>query len=253
MRSEVAGRVDQRVDVEAGAAAHEEHRDQEAVADRLDLAPELDVGQVLVRVDDPQQRAGDERAEDRLEPELGREHDEAARAAAIATRTPSWADVSSSASERLRDPQRPARLQHRDADDDDEQRRTRPAGTTFDPEPVEPDELVEKKREMSRIVPNSASDAAASTVWPNVVSTSPASRMTGTMSPSDVDANMIATKSGLRIDSTGWSTNAHADRERERRDERRARWCPSGRAAGPGRSRARRGRAGTRARRVTAR
>ena len=82
--------------------------------------------------------------------------------------------------------------------------------TIFDPEPDDPDELVEKKSEMSRIVPNSASDEAASTVWPNVVSTSPASRMTGTMSPSDVDASMIATKSGFRIDSTGWSRNAHA-------------------------------------------
>ena len=57
----------QRVDVEPRAAADEEHRDEEPVADRLDLAPELDVRQVLVRVDDPQQRAGDERAEDRLD------------------------------------------------------------------------------------------------------------------------------------------------------------------------------------------
>ena len=68
--------MDERVDVEARAAAHEEHRDEEAVADRLDLAPELDVGEVVVRVDDPQQRAGDERAEDRLDPELARERDE---------------------------------------------------------------------------------------------------------------------------------------------------------------------------------
>ncbi len=44
----MAGRVDQRANVEAGAAADEEHRHQEAVADRLDLAPELGVCEVLL-------------------------------------------------------------------------------------------------------------------------------------------------------------------------------------------------------------
>ena len=44
-------------------------RDEEAEADRLQLAPEVRVGHHLVAVDERDDRAGDERAEDDLEPE----------------------------------------------------------------------------------------------------------------------------------------------------------------------------------------
>ena len=124
----------------------------------------------------------------------------------IAIRTPSWAEVSSSARRVV------------------ETRSDRPASTiasptrttstanptsrtTLEPEPDEPEELVEKKRETRRIVPNSASDALARITCPNSLSISPASRTTGTIRPSDVDASTIATKSGLRISSTDCSAN----------------------------------------------
>ena len=152
----MAGGVDERVDVEAGAAAHEEDRDEEAVADRLDLAPELHVGEVLLRVDDPQQRAGDERAEDRLDPELGRKRDEQQREpGAMAIRTPSWADGVLERLERLRDPQRPARARSSGSRRDQRAKPDTSTGGWIDPE-----EARAQERQIGEDVPNSAIDDA---------------------------------------------------------------------------------------------
>jgi hypothetical protein len=59
-----------------------------------------------------------------------------------------------------------------------------------------PDELPEKNSDTRTIAPNSPTEHAASASCPNSLSVSPASRRTGTTSPSDVDARAIATNSG---------------------------------------------------------
>ena len=60
-----------------------------------------------------------------------------------------------------------------------------------------PDSLVEKKRERSTIAAKSATEAAATTVWPRALSSRPASLSTGTTRPSEVADRATASSTGL--------------------------------------------------------
>ena len=73
---EVRRVVQQRAEVEADAGRHEEHRDEEAEADRLELGPEAVVGHPAVLVQERQQPARGEGAEDDLEAQALGERDE---------------------------------------------------------------------------------------------------------------------------------------------------------------------------------
>ena len=68
--------VEQGVEVEGDPAADEEDRHEEAVADGLELHPELRVGHGLVAVDEADDGPGDERAEDGLQAEVLGQDDE---------------------------------------------------------------------------------------------------------------------------------------------------------------------------------
>jgi hypothetical protein len=61
------------------------------------------------------------------------------------------------------------------------------------------DAFWEKNSDTSTIDPNSATELAASTSWPNSVSVWPASRSTGTTRPSEVDTNAMATNNGASV------------------------------------------------------
>ena len=61
----------ERVEVVLDARGDEEDRDEDPEAGGLELAPEVGVGHRAVAVDERDDRAGDERAEDDLEPQLG--------------------------------------------------------------------------------------------------------------------------------------------------------------------------------------
>jgi hypothetical protein len=68
--------VEQVGDVELDPGRDEEERDENAEADRFELLAEEGVRHSLVPVDELERRAGEERSQNRLQAELGREDNE---------------------------------------------------------------------------------------------------------------------------------------------------------------------------------
>ena len=162
-RGDRRGRREQRVEVEPDPAGDEEDGDEDAEADRRELAPKLGVGHRLVHVEVVEDRAGGERAEDQLEPELlgERDHpdqqDERRRAPGSARSCPAAA------------PARPRRGASappggRRSRPRRSRRRTAPIRISFAPIPVDSPENSRVSRSTEA---KSAIDAAAMTSWPN--------------------------------------------------------------------------------------
>ena len=248
-RASVEPLVEEARDVELDPGRDEEERDEDAEADRLELVVEERVRHALVAVDELQRRAGEERAEDRLEPELRGEHDEhreqqeRAAHADLGGRVlqPQRASARRASSARARGSTTPTATT-----------KTKNAISSASFAPMPPDSP-EKNSESRTIGPTSAIEAPATTTWPNGVDVSPASLRIG---------RMIA-EAGRREDDRDEQRRAHevagaqAEADDERDPERDdvaedASAAAAGRAAGRSRSRARRAAAGTRARSCSA-
>ncbi len=113
-------------------AGDEEDRDQEAVADRLELEPELRVGGG-VPVEQPDQRAGEERAEDALQADLSASTTKAT-SSSIARADPDLRGAVLQPHQHVAEPHRSAtRRRPRRRDRDDEQHEQRRAGAAARP------------------------------------------------------------------------------------------------------------------------
>ena len=154
------------------------------------------MGEHRVLVDQREDRAGEERAEDHLEAEVCRERDQADQENERAAH----ADLRRGVLQPLERPaealecSRPGKREA-DQDGDDEE------AAEQDQLRAVPDASREKKSDSRMTVAKSAIVAPAITSWPNVEPTSPASLSTGMTTPSEVAESTIATNSG-------WSSSA---------------------------------------------
>ena len=184
---------------------HEEDRDEDAEADRLELAPEVRVGHRAVGVGEREDRAGRERAEDHLEPELLRgggeadEQDERAAHADLGRRVLQPQQVGA-------DRARALRAAHDREHDRARRPSSAPIRTSVAPAPPSP----VKNSDSRMIAAKSAIEPPAMTSWPSVES------LAGVLEHRDQHAErrgasgMIATSSGVSTSPPRSSASATA-------------------------------------------